>query len=129
MIRTIYEQEPNFPASDQHPDAVRYQVGRWWVDVIGAEPTEAEVEALVNPPNAAIDSQIAAIEAREMAPRFSREAVLIGIVKDHMRDYSVDAATAISELTTVGGQRFSHGFAKLKALDDQIKALRAQRQP
>ena len=79
--------------------------------------------------NAGIDAQIAAIEAANLAPRFSREAILIGILKDHMRDFSVDVATAIAELTTANGPRYNHGFTKLKALDDQIKALRAQRLP
>ena len=76
-----------------------------------------------------IDEQIATIERREILPRASREAILVGIVKDHMRDFSVDVATAIAELTTANGPRYNHGFTKLKALDDQIKALRAQRLP
>ena len=42
-IRCIYSAEPNFPATDQHPDAVRYQVAGVWVDAIDGEPTEAEV--------------------------------------------------------------------------------------
>ena len=79
--------------------------------------------------NAGIDAQIAAIEAANLAPRFSREAILIGILKDHMRDFSVDAATALAQLTTVGGARYNAGFVRLKGLDDQIKALRAQRLP
>ena len=78
--------------------------------------------------NAAVDAQIRGHEQRELAPRYSREAILVGILKDHMRDFSVTAATAIAELTTVGGPRYNAGFTKLKALDDQIKALRAQRQ-
>jgi hypothetical protein len=49
-IRCVYEQEPAFPASDQHPDAQRYNVGGWWVDAIGGEPTEAEVAAVLAPP-------------------------------------------------------------------------------
>jgi hypothetical protein len=36
-IRVIYEAEPDFPPTDQHPDAVRYQVGEYWVDAIGCE--------------------------------------------------------------------------------------------
>jgi hypothetical protein len=36
-IRVIYESEPDFPPTDQHPDAVRYQVGEYWVDAIGCE--------------------------------------------------------------------------------------------
>jgi len=46
-IRVIYEAEPDFPATDQHPDAVRYRVGEYWVDAIGASPAELD-KALEN---------------------------------------------------------------------------------
>lgn len=45
-IRCIYEEEPKWPATDQHPDAVRYKVGQFWVDVIGPAPTLEEVMAV-----------------------------------------------------------------------------------
>ena len=50
QIRCIYSAEPRFPATDQHPDAVRYQVGANWVDAIGDKPTQAEIDAVLNPP-------------------------------------------------------------------------------
>lgn len=53
MIRVAYrdrDQPPGFPASDQHPDAVRYRVGAYWVDAVGGEPTLAAVEAFLTPP-------------------------------------------------------------------------------
>ena len=34
-LRVIYEAEPDFPPSAHHPDAVRYQVGEFWVDAVG----------------------------------------------------------------------------------------------
>jgi hypothetical protein len=43
-IRIIHSSEPDSPASDQHPDAVRHQIGAYWVDAIGAAPTLEEVE-------------------------------------------------------------------------------------
>lgn len=50
-IRCIYHAgEPSFPATDQHPDAVRYFIGQYVVDAIGGEPTPAEVDAVVNRP-------------------------------------------------------------------------------
>jgi len=50
-IRCIYNSgEPSFPATDQHPDAVRYFVSGHYVDAIGGEPTPAEVSAVLNPP-------------------------------------------------------------------------------
>jgi len=52
-IRTIYHpvngaaKAPTFPATDQHPDAVRYLVGNYYVDAIGGAPTQAEVDAVL----------------------------------------------------------------------------------
>lgn len=46
VIRCVYTAEPNFPATDQHPDAVRYFVAGQWVDAIGGEPTEQEITAV-----------------------------------------------------------------------------------
>lgn len=44
MIRTVYSAEPKFPATDQHPDAVRYHFGDVWVDAVGSI-TEADYVA------------------------------------------------------------------------------------
>lgn len=55
-IRCIYHgHEPHFPATDQHPQAKRYGPIKWrdqtlWIDAIGAKPTDAEIEAVLNPP-------------------------------------------------------------------------------
>jgi hypothetical protein len=49
-IRCIYASEPDFPATDQAPDAVRYQVGNYWVDAAGGAPTLDEVNAVLAPP-------------------------------------------------------------------------------
>lgn len=55
-VRCVYHpkdgvpQEPPFPATDQHPDAVRYLVGLYYVDAIGGEPTLAELQAVIDPP-------------------------------------------------------------------------------
>lgn len=49
-IRCIYhEGPPAWPASDQHPEAKRYQVGDVWVDAIGGEPSPEEIDAVLNP--------------------------------------------------------------------------------
>lgn len=52
-IRCIYKCEPTFPATDQHPDAVRYKVGAVWVDALDGEPTQQEIDAVLNPAPAA----------------------------------------------------------------------------
>ncbi len=49
MIRCVYDREPTFPATDQHPDAVRYQLGGRWVDAVGGQPTLAELQAILTP--------------------------------------------------------------------------------
>ena len=69
-IRVIYEEEPHFPAIDQHPAAARYRVGKYWVDAIGGEPTQAEVNAILNPPKSGktLEERVAALEAKEPKP-------------------------------------------------------------
>jgi hypothetical protein len=49
-IRCIYSADPGFPATDQHPDALRVTIGAYIVDYIGALPTQADVDAILNPP-------------------------------------------------------------------------------
>jgi hypothetical protein len=49
VIITVYSEAPRFPASDQHPEAKRYQVGSYVVDATGAAPTEAEIAAFLAP--------------------------------------------------------------------------------
>ena len=50
-IRVVYQSRPPaFPATDQHPQAVRYKVGPYWVDALEGAPTLQEVEAVLNPP-------------------------------------------------------------------------------
>ena len=44
ILRVIYEDEPDFPPTVHHPDAVRYQVGDYWVDAVGGNPTRDEVD-------------------------------------------------------------------------------------
>jgi len=49
-ILSVHEREPNFPASDTLPGAVRYPVGAWWVDALDGEPTEQDVSDFFAPP-------------------------------------------------------------------------------
>lgn len=46
-ILVVYQAAPNFPATDQHPQAQRFQVGASVVDAIGIAPTQAEVDAFL----------------------------------------------------------------------------------
>lgn len=63
-IRCVYSREPKFPATDQHPDAVRYAVAGKVVDAIGGEPTLEEVAAFLAPSAEAIADAAAYAEAR-----------------------------------------------------------------
>ena len=46
-IRVLYEAEPDFPAADQHPEAVRYQAGEFWVDAVGGTPPDADLDRVL----------------------------------------------------------------------------------
>jgi hypothetical protein len=62
MIRALYEREPEFPPTDQHPDAERFAVSAGifrFCDAVGGEPTQAELEAA-----AGVDAAGLALKAR-----------------------------------------------------------------
>ena len=67
-IRLIYEAEPDFPATQHHPDAVRYQVGEYWVDAVGGAPAQVEkdLEAL---------ARVLYRERREQREEIARSAI------------------------------------------------------
>lgn len=50
QIKCVYEKEPRLPPTDQHPLAERFKIGNRWVDAVGGQPTQAEVDAAINPP-------------------------------------------------------------------------------
>lgn len=107
-------------------------IAHWDKAKLGPQPDAATLRAVDVAKiqhNGGLDGQIAAIERKELLPRAAREAILVGIAKDYMRDNSVAFPEAVAALTTVGGPGYNAGFTKLYALDNQIKALRAQRQP
>jgi hypothetical protein len=107
-------------------------------DVQNAAEQTGDVPAPVQVPNAAIDAQIASLEGAPMfLSRPIREFTLAQILYNHllavadvenpMLASDEVKAQGIAELTDVDGQYFNKGFSNMKALDDQIRALRAQR--
>jgi hypothetical protein len=48
-IRYVNTEQPNFPATDQHPSAARVQIGSLWVDYIGSVPVQADIDAFFAP--------------------------------------------------------------------------------
>lgn len=71
-----YQKKPNFPATDQHPDAKRYMVAGYVVDAVGGEPTEAEVEAHLNPPIDYRQLRLEAYRARGATETACIEAII-----------------------------------------------------
>lgn len=50
QIRTLYATEPPFPATDQHPAAVRYAInvgGMKFADCVGGPPSQAELDGVL----------------------------------------------------------------------------------
>jgi len=87
MTFVVYTQNPTFPATDQSPNCVRYQVGNQWVDSdLGVQPTQADIDALSAP-------GIAEIARRATLKGNARAVVLINALttKD---DVALNAAVA-----------------------------------
>lgn len=55
-ILVVYGSAPSFPATDQHPSAVRYHIGSHWVDAIGGQPTTVDIDAFLHPEPAPSDA-------------------------------------------------------------------------
>jgi hypothetical protein len=75
----------------------------------------AAMQAAANPPpnpKVVIQGQIDALEAQQLLPRITREFMLVQFA-------AVAAQQGVNPMT-------NFAFAKLKAFDDQIAALRAQ---
>lgn len=128
-IRCVYTQAPNFPATDQHPDAVRYAVGAYIVDAIGVAPTLLEVQTMLGltTTRASVQAQINALEATQIAPRFSREGILGLILSNYMgKNATLTQAQAVANLTTSTHPDYNVGYARLKVFDDAIVALRVK---
>lgn len=49
IIAVHFGAAPTFTAQENHPDAERFHVGNLYVDAIGGEPTQAEIDAVTQP--------------------------------------------------------------------------------
>jgi len=116
-ILTVHEAAPNFPASDTLPGATRYEVADKWVDAIGGKPTEADVQAFLNPlPTPA--QKIAALE------RDDGQGVFVRGVREFMLGVAEGLAVVNPQLSQQ--MLATPGMRKVKELDDKIKELRKQ---
>ena len=59
-VLNVYISEPHFPATDEHPNAARYQQGPYWVHAVGGQPTHGEVASMLNTRGQPVDPRIAA---------------------------------------------------------------------
>lgn len=67
-IRAIYHNgDPGFPATDQHPNAIRYAVGTLLIDAVGGEPTQYEIDIALNPSIAPTAANVRAEAARRIS--------------------------------------------------------------
>lgn len=121
-IRCVYfGGAPGFPATDQHPDAVRYVVGPYVVDAVGSEPTLVEVEKVLGrDPVVAIDAQLAALDATTLKGiRGLREFILVQAqVTDALIENGFLEGSPISD---------NEGIKKIRQVEEAAVALRAQR--
>jgi hypothetical protein len=90
MIFLISENEPAFPATDQHPNASRFIVAGWYVDAT-SEPTEAEVLAMVAPIQDVTDLQFR-LALNQIGLRASVETYVAAASQD-VKDYWDRATT------------------------------------
>ena len=109
-IRRIYQPNgdgsanpPNFPATDQHPAAVRYTVahalGALVIDAIGGVPTLAEIDAVLGRDAAgqAAAARIAADEQERAECKL--DATIIGLVDQTRAQWRTWAGTNFPTLT------------------------------
>ena len=118
MSFAVWRSEPPFAESDLNPGERIYRVGGFWVVTDQGEPTAEEVARALDPlsHNQKIDAQIMALEQSS------------GGYMRGLREFMLAQA---AETKRLGGADFmaNKGMQNVKALDDQIRALRAQRVP
>jgi hypothetical protein len=114
-IRCIYQTSPpDFPATDQHPDAVRYgpltpsKGGIVYVDAIGGQPTVAELDAILSPKNViAFGVFIARWTDAEYASLLQKRATAIGAGNVTLaKQWDIAASLGSVDLNTTASQNF-----------------------
>lgn len=73
MIHCVRTVEPDWPPD---PGQTRTQIGVWWVEWSGTEPTEAEVAAMMTPSPAQVTAGQRTEAKRELADRLPRGKAL-----------------------------------------------------
>ncbi len=118
MSFAVWKAKPSFAESDLNPGERIYQVGEFWIVTDQGEPTAEEIARALDPlsHNQKIDAQIMALEQAS------------GGYMRGLREFMLAQA---AETKRLGGADFmaNKGMQNVKALDEQIRALRGQRLP
>lgn len=143
-IRCIYHgSAPDFPASDQHPEAVRYgpitlSTGQSvYVDAIGGPPTVPEIERVLATRTAVmqLDAHLAATIAefsppKQGAAKMRGLARLADLVENGMKELDDDADKAVEEFLEAKakgkealGNFRGHTAEVRKKIDDALQQL------
>lgn len=119
-ILCIYNEEPKFPATDQHPNAERFHVGPYIVDALGDAPTVVQIEEVLGlRGNAPILSKLEDIDVQTMkGVRGLREFIL---AQAQLTDYLI--AHAVVPGSPISG---NVGIKNIRDLEAAAVALRAQ---
>lgn len=114
-IRVIYRVAPTFPATDQHPDAVRYpfthpSLGQLYVDAVGGSPTQAEIDVKLG-----IDATGQALSARISTDETERQdckldATIMSLVNQTRTEWRTWAGTNFPTLTAAEKTRLGDLF-------------------
>lgn len=84
MIIAVYHNNPpGFPPTDQNPNALRIKIGPRWVDYVGAQPVQADIDAHIAP--IAVDARLATSTATGLAGILQEIADLKAFLKERVK--------------------------------------------
>ena len=84
MIVAIYHNNPpSFPATDQNPFAQRIKIGARWVDYVGAQPVQADIDAHLSP--TPLDARLATSTATGLAGVLQELADLKAFLRERVK--------------------------------------------
>ena len=90
-IRVVYDKEPEFPATDQHHDAVRYRVGDYWVDALDGEPMLDEVTSFLRPSRSKVTEE-SAIDSAMNTPEWR---ALVAVFAEILQETSAETVARL----------------------------------
>ena len=104
-IRAVYHprdglpQQPAFPATDQHPDAVRYLLGLYFVDALGGPPLQSELDAELGVDAAGQSAAFRLVLDEQERSDCKLDATIMGLVDQTRAQWRTWAGTNFPTLT------------------------------